>query len=84
MGIVALIFVIKEIKLLNGKLDEISNKVYALKLMATVSVGLTFFTVFGYLGPIAEGGILSLLKNSNLFLHLIICMHLDILHLFHL
>ena len=72
MGIVALIFVIKEIKLLNGKLDEISNKVYALKLMATVSVGLTFFTVFGYLGPIAEGGILSLLKNSNLFLHLII------------
>ena len=72
MGIVALIFAIKEIKLLNGKLDEISNKVYALKLMATVSVGLTFFTVFGYLGPIAEGGILSLLKNSNLFLHLII------------
>ena len=40
--------------------------------MATVSVGLTFFTVFGYLGPIAEGGIFSLLKNSNLFLHLII------------
>lgn len=72
MGIVALIFATKEIKLLNGKLDEISNKVYALKLMATVSVGLTFFTVFGYLGPIAEGGILSLLKNSNLFLHLII------------
>lgn len=72
MGIVALIFAIKEIKFLKGKTDEISTRIYSLKLMATVSVGLTFFTVFGYLGPIAEGGIFSLLKNSNLFLHLII------------
>ena len=72
MGIVALIFAIKEIKFLKGKIDEISTRTYSLKLMATVSVGLTFFTVFGYLGPIAEGGIFSLLKNSNLFLHLII------------
>ena len=72
MGIVALIFAIKEIKFLKGKIDEISTRTYSLKLMATVSVGLTFFTVFGYLGSIAEGGLLSLLKNSNLFLHLII------------
>lgn len=72
MGIVALIFAIKEIKFLKGKIDEISTRTYSLKLMATVSVGLTFFTVFGYLGPIAEGGLFSLLKNSNLFLHLII------------
>lgn len=40
--------------------------------MGTVSVALTFFTVFCYLGQIMEGGVLRLLKNSNLFLHLII------------
>ena len=40
--------------------------------MATTSVGLTFFTVVAYLGPISKGGIPSMLMNSNLFLHLII------------
>ena len=40
--------------------------------MATVSVGVTFFTVFIYLGQIVEGGVFTLLKNSNLFFHLII------------
>ena len=72
MGIIALIFAIKEIKILKGKLTHIPEKIYILKLMATTSVGLTFLTVFGYLGPIAEGGIPSLIKNSNLFFHLLI------------
>ena len=72
MGIVSLIFVHKEIKILKGKDDEIALKWYILKLMATTSVGLTFFVVFAYLGPISKYGILSLLLNSNLFFHLII------------
>lgn len=72
MGIVAFIFSIQEIKLLKGKISEISLKTYILKLMGTVSVALTFFTVFCYLGQIVEGGVFRLLKNSNLFLHLII------------
>lgn len=72
MGIVALIFSIDEYKLLSGKIKEISIKKYTLKLMATVSVALTFFTVLFYLGPISEGGIYSMLLNSNLFFHLII------------
>ena len=72
MGIVAFIFSIIEIQILKGKKIEISLKTYIFKLMATVSVGVTFFTVFVYLGNIVEGGILRLLKNSNLFLHLLI------------
>lgn len=72
MGIVALIFAIKEIEILKDKNRDISIKMYIIKFMATVGVALTFITVFGYLGPIAEGGVTVLLKNSNLFFHLII------------
>lgn len=72
MGIMALIFGFKEIELLKGKIEYIPTKFYVLKLMATVGVGLTFLTVFGYLGPISKGGIPSMLMNSNLFFHLLI------------
>lgn len=72
MGIVSLVFAIKEIKLLKGNIEEISIKYYAIKLMATTAVGLTFLTVFAYLGPISKGGIPSMLMNSNLFFHLLI------------
>lgn len=72
MGIIAFIFSIKEIKILKGEIDNIDKNMYILKLMATVGVALTFFTVFGYLGPISEGGIPSMIKNSNLFFHFII------------
>ena len=72
MGIVALIFAIDEYKLLKGKIESISKFKYILKLMSTTAVGLTFFTVFLYLGPIASDGIYSMLLNSNLFFHLII------------
>ena len=72
MGIVALLFAIKEIKLLNGEIKDISKNMYILKLMSTVAVGLTFFIVFTYLGPISKEGIPSLLMNSSLFFHLTI------------
>lgn len=72
MGIVSLLFAIEEIKLLKGKIADISSKMYTLKLMATTAVGLTFFVVFAYLGPIAKDGIPSMLMNSNLFFHFLI------------
>ncbi len=72
MGITALVFATAEIKLLKGKTNEISLKLYILKLMATTGVGLTFLIVFGYLGQIADGGIPSMIMNSNLFFHLLI------------
>ena len=72
MGVISLIFAIKGIKLLKGKISEISKNYYILKLMATTGVTLTFIVVFGYLGLIVEGGLASLLKNSNLFFHLLI------------
>ena len=72
MGLVALIMMIQEIKLLKGTIKKIDKKYYILKLMGTTAVSLTFITVFGYLGFIAENGLISLLLNSNLFFHLII------------
>ena len=71
MGIIALFFASLEIKLLKGKIEEISTKAYVLKLMATTAVGLTFLVVFAYLGPITEYGIIAMIMNSNLFFHLI-------------
>jgi len=67
MGIIALIYAIKEI---TNK--EITKTMYKLKLMATTAVSLTFIIVFTYLGPISKDGIISLLQNSNIFFHLVI------------
>lgn len=67
MGIIALIYAIKEI---TNK--EITKIMYKLKLMATTAVSLTFIIVFTYLGYIAKDGLISLLQNSNLFFHLVI------------
>ena len=72
MGIISLIFCINEILILKGKKDNISNLLYIFKYMATCSVTLTFFIVFTYLAYIVDGGVIILLKNSNLFFHLII------------
>ncbi|MBR3673467.1 MAG: hypothetical protein IKN65_04135 [Clostridia bacterium] len=72
MGIVALLFAIDEINVLQEKRDDISINKYILKLMGTSGVGLTFLIVFTYLGQISEYGLSSLLMNSNLFFHLII------------
>lgn len=72
VGIIAILFAHQERKLLLGKIKEIPIYYYILKFVATVSVCLTFLVVFLYLGKIAEGGIMSLLQNSNLFFHLIV------------
>lgn len=72
MGIISLIFIIEEIKILNGKEKEIKRIYYILKLMAATAVGVTFFVVFAYLGPITKYGIKSMVTNSNLFFHLLI------------
>lgn len=72
MGISAILFAHYERKLLTGKIKNIPVGFYILKLMATVSVSLTFVIVFAYLGRIAPGGLMSLLQNSNIFFHLVI------------
>ena len=72
MGLVALLFLIKEIKVIKNHDKDISTIYYILKLIGTTSVGLTFFIVFAYLGPISKDGIPSMLMNSNLFFHLLI------------
>ena len=71
MGMVSILFVVKEIKIINNEKMELTKIDYILKLMSTTSVGLTFFVVFAYLGPISKYGVISLIMNSNLFFHLI-------------
>lgn len=70
-GIISCLFIIQEIKLLKGKVKNIPSILYKLKLAGTTAVSITFIITFGYLRFIAEGGIKSLLMNSNLFYHLI-------------
>ena len=71
MAVIALIFSIEEISLLKNRIKEIPLYIYILKLMATTGVSLTFFVVFTYLGPFSSGGIPSMVRNSNLFFHLL-------------
>ena len=71
MGIVALIFSVLEVRLLQGKIKERDRKYYLLKLMGTTGVGLTFIVVFTYLSYIIEGGVRLMVMNSNLFFHLV-------------
>ena len=72
MGISSVLLIIKERKLLDNKITVIPMKYNVLKLVGTVAVSLTFLVVIGYLAPISQDGIMSLLQNSNLFFHLII------------
>lgn len=64
MGIVALLFIIRN--------KKITKNMYRLKLMSTTSVTLTLLVVLAYLAPISQGGLKSMLQNSNLFFHLLI------------
>lgn len=72
MGLTSFMFIIYELLYIKKKIKNIPKSIYLLKYMATISVSVTFFTVFLYLGPLSDGGIKSLLMNSNLFFHLFI------------
>lgn len=72
MGIVSFVFANREYQIFRGKKKEIPRFYYILKMVATVSVSLTFFVVFAYLGFVTKGGHIPLLRNSNLFFHFII------------
>ena len=70
MGLIALVFFVFEVRALRGK--SIPKYMYLLKLMGTVGVALTFFTVVFYLAPIIENGYIRMFVNANLFFHLIV------------
>lgn len=72
MALVALAFALEEYQLLKGQKKSISTKLFTYKLMSTTAVTLTFVVVFAYLGPFSSGGIPSMIRNSNLFFHLLI------------
>lgn len=70
MGIVSLIFIIYEKKLLKNKIKEIPKKVYILKLIATSGITLTFITTSFFLAP--SYGFYAMFNNSNLLFHLVV------------
>jgi len=70
MGIVSLIFIIYEKKLLKNKIKEIPKKVYIFKLIATSGISLTFITTSFFLAP--SYGFYAMFNNSNLFFHLVV------------
>ncbi len=72
MFIVAVIFLVYDILLLQKKNKKIPKEIYILKLMSTSGVSLTLSVVMLYLQFIVKGGLWTLLMNSNLFLHLVI------------
>ena len=72
MGVVAIIMAHQERKIINGDKKIIPSYYYLLKLVSTTAVSLTLIVVVLYLGRITEGGLISLLQNGNMFLHLII------------
>ena len=72
MAMVSFGFAIKEIQLLKGKISEIPIKFYNLKMIAVTAIGLTFFVVFIIFSILFKRGLLSFIKNSNLFYHFII------------
>lgn len=72
VGIASLLLLIEERKVLKDNRKSIRPFLYIFKFISTVAVMVTFLTVFIYLGPWSSGGIISMLTNSNLFLHLII------------
>lgn len=70
MGIVSLIFIIYEKKLLKNKIKEIPKKVYILKLIATSGISLTFITTSFFLAP--TYGFYAMFNNNNLLFHLVV------------
>ena len=69
MGIIALVFLFFEIRLMKKKVNKIPNWIYALKLVFTVGVALTMLTTMCFLAPTTPFGYFSMFKNANLFYH---------------
>ena len=70
VGVVSLLVIIFEIKLMKGKIEEIPKWVYNLKLMGVAGITLTFVVTLVFLAPLY--GFYAMYNNSNLFYHLII------------
>lgn len=70
-GIIAVVFIVYQVLLLTGKIDEIPTFVFVFKLIGTVSVTVTLFTVLFYLAPLAPNGLLSMFEGRDLFFHLV-------------
>lgn len=70
MGIIALISIIYDVKLLNKKIDKIPKTFYIFKLMGTSAITLTFLVTLLFLSPMY--GFYNMYNNSNLFFHFLV------------
>ena len=72
IGIISLIMLYYEYKLIKGRIEYIPNSLYILKLIGVVCVMLTFLVTIFYLAPYIPNGYYALYRNANLLFHLII------------
>ena len=72
MAIISLVFAIKEIQILKGRIKKIPFKYYIFKMIAVTAVSLTSLVVILIFSIVSKNGILPFIKNSNLLFHFII------------
>lgn len=70
IGIVSLIMIIYEIKVLKNKISDIPKVIYLLKFVGTSAITLTMLVTLFFLVP--QYGMYAMYSNSNLFLHFIV------------
>ncbi|MBR4745178.1 MAG: hypothetical protein IK070_00515 [Clostridia bacterium] len=72
MGIMAVVYAVYDVLLLQNKISKIPTGLSLLKLMFTVGVSVTLLTVVLYLTPITGSNCAALYMNSNLFFHILV------------
>ena len=70
IGIVSLILLIYEYKLINKKIDKIPKTIYILKFIGTAGITLTFLTTLLFLAP--QYGFFAMYNNTNLLFHFMV------------
>ena len=70
VGIISLILIFYEIRLIKNKINRIPNNIYILKLIGVSAIFLTFIVTLLFLAP--QFGFYAMYNNSNLFYHLFI------------
>ena len=70
IGMVSLLLLVSEVKLLKDKIKKIPNYVYILKFIGTCCITLTFLVTLVFLVP--QYGLYAMYNNASLIFHLIV------------
>lgn len=65
-------YALADIRVICGRTKDVSEAMYIVKLVATVSVSVTMLVTVFFLAPLFAGGFWSLFMGSNLYFHLLV------------